>query len=163
MQQRRSCPRPRGFTLVEMMVVATIIVVLAAFTAPSFRRAMEQSKADIAGAQLRAIWAAERIFWLKNHTYTSDLTKLVYHDPATNTDISLLDTSITSPDLATAPYTYSIDPGTCTSTTFNAIATHVNSTRFTGALWLNQDGNIDTSKYITDETNLNVQIYPAFR
>src|SRR5450830_404694 len=69
-------PAPRGFTLTELMVTLTIIAAMTAMSVPSFQRAMEQSRADIAAANLRAIWAAQRLYWLENHAYTSDLTQL---------------------------------------------------------------------------------------
>jgi len=68
--------RPRAFTLVELMVVVAIIGAMAAFAVPSYRRALEQSRVDIAGANLRAIWAAERLYWLQNQSYTTDLKTL---------------------------------------------------------------------------------------
>ena len=58
----------RGFTLTELMVVTTLIGVMAAMSVPSFQRAVEQSRVDIAVANLRAVWAAERLYWLENHT-----------------------------------------------------------------------------------------------
>ena len=66
-------PRRRGFTLVEMMVVLTVIAILVAMAIPSYTRALEQSQANIAAANLRAIWAAEQWWWLENGTYTANL------------------------------------------------------------------------------------------
>jgi prepilin-type N-terminal cleavage/methylation domain-containing protein len=71
----RSATR-RGFTLTEMMVVTLIIGVMAAMSVPSFQRAIEQSRANIAVANLRAIWAAERLYWLEYHTYTTSVATL---------------------------------------------------------------------------------------
>lgn len=68
--------RPCAFTLVELTVVVAIIGTMAAFAVPSYRRAIEQSRIDIAGANLRAIWAAERLYWLQNQTYTTDIATL---------------------------------------------------------------------------------------
>ena len=68
---RRPLAARRGFTLTELMVVTTLIGVMAAMSVPSFQRAVQQSRVDIAVANLRAIWAAERLYWLENHTYTS--------------------------------------------------------------------------------------------
>ena len=55
---------------------------------PKFSRSLESAKADVAGANLRAIWTAERIYWLDNRTYTTSLDLLV--------SLNLLDPSITS-------------------------------------------------------------------
>ena len=63
----------RGYTLVEMMIVLVVMGVMISFGIPQFSRALEQSRADVAGANLRAIWTAERIYWLDNRTYTTNL------------------------------------------------------------------------------------------
>ena len=73
---RASRTRSYGFTLVELMVVVAVVGVMAAFAVPSYYRAVEQSRVDIAGANLRAIWAAERLYWLNNQTYTTNLQTL---------------------------------------------------------------------------------------
>ena len=66
----------RGFSLVEVMVVLTVIGVLIALSVPSYQRAVEQARADVAVANLRAIWSAERLFWIEHHPYTADLSAL---------------------------------------------------------------------------------------
>src|SRR5271157_5862294 len=67
----------RGYTLVEMMIVLVVVGVMISFGIPQFSRALEQARADVAGANLRAIWTAERIYWLDNRNYTSSLNVLV--------------------------------------------------------------------------------------
>jgi type IV pilus assembly protein PilE len=66
----------RGFTLAELMVVVTLIGVLAAVAVPSFRRAVEQARADVAVANLQAIWSAQRYYWVVNRTYANDTSVL---------------------------------------------------------------------------------------
>ncbi len=68
--------RHLGYTLVEVMVVITVIGILTGLAAPSYWRAVEQSRADIAAANLRAIWVAERLYWLDHHVYAADLATL---------------------------------------------------------------------------------------
>jgi prepilin-type N-terminal cleavage/methylation domain-containing protein len=68
--------RRRGYTLIEVVVVLTIMGVLLTISAPSFHRALEESRADAATAALRSIWSAERLYWLEYRTYTSDMTAL---------------------------------------------------------------------------------------
>jgi prepilin-type N-terminal cleavage/methylation domain-containing protein len=65
-----------GFSLVELVVVLTIIAVMATISVPHFQRTIGRSRTDIAGANLRAIWSAQRLFWLENQTYASNLTQL---------------------------------------------------------------------------------------
>ena len=123
----------RGFTLTELMIVTVIIGIMAAMSVPSFRRAVEQSRADVAVANLRAIWAAERLFWLENHMYTPT--------PATALqnlqNLGLVDKEIVS---GTGGYTYSV-PST-TATTFTATATNASGL---GSFSINEAGDVSGS------------------
>jgi Tfp pilus assembly protein PilE len=47
-----------------------VVGILVAISAPSYQKAIEQSRTNIAAANLRAIWAAQRLYWLENHSYT---------------------------------------------------------------------------------------------
>ena len=100
-----------GFTLMEVMVVIVLMGILAAITVPTFQRAVEQSKADIAVANLRAIWSAERFYWLDNRSYAGELSQL--------SALDLIDSALTS---ASNPYSYSIATSPDGST-FEATAT----------------------------------------
>lgn len=119
-----------GFTLVELMVVVTTIGILIAMAAPSFRRSVEQSHADIAVANLRAIWTAERLYWLENREFTSTLDDLE--------DDDLIDTAI---DAATSPYTYQITAAD--DDTFTATAARAGSTVWSGTFTIDQEGYVE--------------------
>jgi prepilin-type N-terminal cleavage/methylation domain-containing protein len=136
----------RGFTLMEVMVVLTIIGVVLAMTAPTFQRALEQSRADMAGANLRAIWSAERLYWLDNHTFTNDLTLLE--------SLGLLDPTLVS---ATTIYVYGVSAAD--STTLNATASRAGSTRWGGTFSIDQTGVISGTIEAAGETN----IQPGFQ
>jgi prepilin-type N-terminal cleavage/methylation domain-containing protein len=118
------CKPRRGFTLTELMVVMVIIGVMAAMSVPSYQRAIEQSRADIAGANLRAIWAAERLYWLENNSYTSDI--------ATLQNMGVLDRSIptdSSKTIGGYGYAISIQPeAPDPATSFTATATRIGNT-----------------------------------
>jgi prepilin-type N-terminal cleavage/methylation domain-containing protein len=75
--------RLAGFSLVEVMIVLIVICAMVAMSSPSFKRSIEQSRADIAAANLRAIWSAERVYWLDKHQYATatDLTTAKLLDP----------------------------------------------------------------------------------
>ena len=124
----------RGFTLTELMVVTTLIGVMAAMSVPSFQRAVEQSRVDIAVANLRAVWAAERLYWLENHTYTSSISTLQ--------GMAVLDNAIPNDGVSSiGGYQYSIslpDPNTPPTTT----ATSVNGL---GYLTIDDTGSVDSS------------------
>ncbi len=122
--RRRKRP---GFSLMEVILVLTIIGILIAMSAPSFSRSMEQSHADIAGANLRAIWTAQRLYWLENRTYTADLSELE--------TLGLLDPVIPA---GTSRYVYAVPAAG--ANTFTATATRTGSTRWTGQFTLGQDG-----------------------
>ena len=57
-------------------MVFIIMGVMIGLAMPRFSRSLESARADVAGANLRAIWTAERIYWLDNRTYTADLDLL---------------------------------------------------------------------------------------
>ena len=120
------CTARRGFTLTELMVVTTLIGVMAAMSIPSFQRAVEQSRADIAAANLRAIWAAERLFWLENHAYTDKLSQQS-PQPVGLMQLGLLDPSLPLTESAGTQsgggYYYTVVAGSDTTPTFTATAT----------------------------------------
>lgn len=119
--------RRRGVTLMEVMLVLIVIGILISMSAPSFHRSIEQSRADIAGANLRAVWSAQRVYWLEYRTYTSDLSVLQ--------SLGLLDPTIIA---ATTPYAYSIP--SADASTFTAAATRAGSVRWTGQFTIDQEG-----------------------
>jgi prepilin-type N-terminal cleavage/methylation domain-containing protein len=134
----------RGFTLTELMVVTTLIGVMAAMSLPSFQRAMVQSRADIAAANLRAIWAAERLYWLENHTYTDRISQA---SPPGLMQSGLLDPSLPlnagSATYRNGGYYFSVVTGTDSTAAFTATATNV----FAGPpnwIAIDQDGNVTT-------------------
>jgi prepilin-type N-terminal cleavage/methylation domain-containing protein len=125
-----------GFSLLEMMVVLVVIGVLVAIAAPSYRRAMEQSRTDIAAANLRAIWAAQRIYWLEYQAYGDKAT-------LESTGCGILDPKIDSDPT----FVYSITSTDNFVTHFQAWATPTNAT-WTGRYMLDETGAFDDSSGI---------------
>ena len=121
-----------AFTLVELIVVLTVMGVLLSIAAPTVHRSMEQSQADIAAANLRAIWSAQKLYWLDNRTYTNDLSELE--------TLGLLDPAIPS---ASTWYVYSIPAST--DDTFTAAADRTGSVRWTGQLTIDETGVVSGS------------------
>jgi type IV pilus assembly protein PilE len=66
----------RGVTLVELLIVVVIIGILAAFAYPSYRQYIARAKRVEAKAPLLQIATNQERFYLQNHTYTTDMTKL---------------------------------------------------------------------------------------
>jgi prepilin-type N-terminal cleavage/methylation domain-containing protein len=164
----------RGFTLTELMVVTTLIGVMAAMSVPSFQRACEQSRADIAAANLRAIWSAERLFWLENHTYTPNLSPQTPPSLPGLVDLGLIDPQVvvsTYSDGSCKPYSYSV-PAAGTAT-FTATATRKDKYgNQLGYFTIDQDGNVFTydssgnqvRPFVTIGTgSASFTVYPAFQ
>jgi type II secretory pathway pseudopilin PulG len=109
------------------MLVLLVMGILISMSAPSFHRGIQQSRADIAGANLRAIWSAQRLYWLEYRTYTSDLSELE--------SLGLLDPTVVS---GTTYYVYAVS--SADAGTFTAAATRIGSTRWTGQLTIDESG-----------------------
>jgi Tfp pilus assembly protein PilE len=128
----RTSARRRGrdaFSIMEVTLVLVIMGVLVVMAMPSLHLALEQLQADVAGANLRAIWSAERLYWLTNQTYTTDLTELQ--------SLGLLDSSIVS---ATSVYVYAVPAAD--SHSFEASATRTGSSQWSGTLLMDQTGTL---------------------
>ncbi len=100
------------------MIVVTVIGILILLSEPSYNRAVEQMRADVAAGNLRSIWSAERVYWLENQTYATDLSQL---GPS---GLSLLDPEILQ---TSTGYSYAFS-GASDGTSFAATATRVGST-----------------------------------
>jgi prepilin-type N-terminal cleavage/methylation domain-containing protein len=128
-----------GFSIIEVMVVLTIMGILICMAVPSFEQSLEESRADHAAANLRAIWSAERLYWLDNRTYTADLSLL--------SALGLLDPLIVN---SKSPYTYSL--AAPDANTFEAAAARNGSTRWTGQFTIDQTGTVSGSVQNSGET-----------
>lgn len=117
--------RRNGSSLLEVLVVLTVIGILLSMSVPTFQRGVEQSRADIAAANLRAIWSAQRLYWLENHQYTTSFSDLA----------PLLDPTIAS---ATTFYVYNIR--SADGSTFTATATRLAGSRWNGQLTMDESG-----------------------
>jgi prepilin-type N-terminal cleavage/methylation domain-containing protein len=126
-----------GFTMIEVMVVLVIMGVVIAVTAPSFQRSVEKARADVALANLRAICAAERYYWLENRYYTESLSTLVGLDILP----SEVNPSSGSTPLPSYQYTVQYSPSTDPST-FTVTALRINSSRWQGSFTIDQTGTI---------------------
>jgi prepilin-type N-terminal cleavage/methylation domain-containing protein len=144
---QRPRPRPRGYTLLEMLVALVVTGVLLSIGVPQFQQSLEQSRADVTGANLRAIWSAQRLYWLQNRTYAPDLNTLL--------SANLIDPTLTT---ATTPYSYAITADS--SSDFTATATRGGSTSWNGSFAITSTGTITGS---VAQSAQGVAIVPRFQ
>ena len=74
--RRSASSTRRAVTLMEVLTVITVMGILSVISVPKVRNTIEQSHADLAGANLKSIWTAQRYYWLENREYAPDLTTL---------------------------------------------------------------------------------------
>ena len=138
---------PRGHTLIELLIVLLVVGILASMGIPRFTRSLEQSRVDIAAANLRAIWTAQRLYWLKHQTYASSLTSLV-SDPGNSTQLvsdSPDGENFLDPNVNSSTATYVCTVTSASTTDFTATAARSPSSSWTGALSIGSDGNVTGS------------------
>jgi type IV pilus assembly protein PilA len=73
----KSCQCRAGFTLVEIMIVAAFIAMLAALAIPAFQRVSRKSQDVAVSSNARQISAALDMYYLSNGTSTALLSDLV--------------------------------------------------------------------------------------
>lgn len=130
------------------MVTITIMGILVGMSAPHFGRTIEQSRADFAVANLRAIWAAQRLYWLENHAYAADLPTL--------RTLRLLD-PLLDPNTPTGEYTYNM--ASAGSNTFQAVATRAAGASWAGTFTIDQTGTTSGAVSAAGQSN----IIPGFQ
>jgi len=69
-------PSSKGFTLIEVMIVIMIIVIITAVFMPQYEKAIEKTKVSEALLVTRAIADANRMYNLKNGSYSANIDDL---------------------------------------------------------------------------------------
>ncbi len=134
-------PRPArirkwGYSLIEMIVTIMVVGVLISMGIPRFQQSLEQARANVAGANLQAIWSAERLYWLDNRVYAIDVNTSLDTLLAANPTFPLIDIALTT---TTESYTYKVTSPD-TGITFTATATRTGSSEWSGAWTIDQNG-----------------------
>jgi prepilin-type N-terminal cleavage/methylation domain-containing protein len=148
--RRGMCPRhfrKPGYTLIEIIVGLIVTGVLLSIGVPRFQQSLEQSRANVAGANLRTIWSAQRLYWLENRTYAPDLNTLL----AAN----LIDPSLPT---ATAPYSYLV--ANVSDSGFTATATRCGTTNWSGSYTIAADG---TFSGTVQQSGQGITVVPGFQ
>jgi type IV pilus assembly protein PilA len=72
----------KGFTLIELMVVVLIIAILIAIAIPTFLGARERSQNRQAQSNLRNAFAAEKVVYTDNQSFTTNAATLSAVEPS---------------------------------------------------------------------------------
>jgi Tfp pilus assembly protein PilE len=139
------CGGRHGISLLELTIVTVIIGVLMTMSIPSFQRGLEQSRADLAAANLRSIWLAQRLYWIDNRTYAVDLETLA--------SAGLLDSAVS------AQSNYEMEITSADATTFTATATRSSNAQWNGTFTIDQSGVVSGSLVADGMTS----IVPAYQ
>jgi len=126
----------KGFTLVELAVVLTIVAVIATFAIPQFQKAIEQSRIDLASTNLKSVWTAQRIYFSENKTFAQSLKELE------NAGF-LSDGFAKSINKTDGPFIYAVEYAD--SASFEASAERLNSNVWKGTVTIDEQGELDGS------------------
>ena len=124
---------PGGFTLVELCIAMVIICLMVTLAVPTFRRSIEQARADVASANLRTLWSAQRVYWLENRRFASSLSDLRALDLV---DVAIAD----SPNNPKAVYVYRISSADASAFTGGALRNA--SSVWAGQIQIDQQGTL---------------------
>jgi type IV pilus assembly protein PilA len=99
--------KPNGFSLIELLMVVTIILVIAALAIPSFMRSRMTANETSAVASLRAIFTANTTYETSyGNGYSPDLPSLAGTPPATCAGADLIDGLLATGQKSGYAFTY---------------------------------------------------------
>lgn len=97
--------RQAGFTLIELMVIAAVIGILASIAYPSYQNYVLRSHRAAAQSEMMAIANHQQQFFLANRQYAANLTALNYTIPP---DVSARYTCATTASNNATPPTFAV-------------------------------------------------------
>ena len=134
----------RGMSLIELMIVVTIVAILSAFAYPSYERYVIKAKRSVAQNSLLQVADRQQQFFMDNKRFAADITDLGF--PA---DPYVVDDDGASTVAGDKDAVYSLSLSNVTATTWTATATPLNGQlsrdTYCGSLTITQTGAKDKS------------------
>ncbi|MFA5162202.1 MAG: prepilin-type N-terminal cleavage/methylation domain-containing protein [Elusimicrobiales bacterium] len=148
----------KGYTLLELLVTATVLGVLISYGVPQFQKSFEQSRVDLAGAHLESIWTAQRLFKAQNATFAQGIGNL-----GDFLDASFINSACVSSDPCGTVCDFCYRFENVTSTAFTAVAQRNSgkTTFWDGSILLTEAGTLTGSTYAPRTGAPVYQILPA--
>lgn len=75
---RKGLQKPKGFTLIELMIVIVIVAVLVGIALPAYQNQIRKTRRGVGKGELLKVVAKQEQFFVNNKQYAADLTKLGY-------------------------------------------------------------------------------------
>jgi len=131
--------KQHGITLLELMIVVTIVAIISSVAYPSYMRYVVNTKRSAATSALLRIADRQQQFFMDSKTYADDLTDLGF---TTNPYVITDDGRATVAGDSDAVYTIALSNVAATTYTITATPLHGQLARDTkcGSLTLNQTG-----------------------
>jgi type IV pilus assembly protein PilE len=110
--------RPKGFTLIELMITVVVISILGAVALPSFLNQIRKSRRTEARTALLDLAARTERLYSTNNSYVNSTTQTL-----APTDLGYQGTAFPIASVGKGYYTIDIKPNAPTATSFNFTAT----------------------------------------
>ena len=96
-QSRRASNKAKGFTLVEILVVLSIIAILAALLFPAFKGAQENGKQTNCASNLQQIYQATKLYYDDEKKYPANLAVLLPNTEMLDTTPAVAGNTVSAP------------------------------------------------------------------
>ena len=112
--------RPRGFSLIELMIVVAVVAILATLATSSYRSYMLRTNRTEGRIALLAIQSAQERYFLQNNQYATTMATVIAPANAGGLGVTNLSAGGVTPN---GYYTISFSAATPTTYTIQAVAT----------------------------------------
>jgi len=148
-----------GYTLIEMLVVCTILGILISYGVPQFQKSFELSRIDMATAHLESVWTAERIYKAQNGAFANSISLLQNYLDASFATSSCTSSSCSSS--SSCDFCFSIASASDTAFTANATRNTAKTKRWGGTIDITESGTVSGYIQAPQTGNASIILYPS--